>query len=164
MDNPVTPFRIVGNLYYVGSEELASYLLVTPKGDILINSNLEESVPQIRHSIEQLGFRFSDVRVLLISHAHFDHAAGSAQVKRQSGARYMVMDGDVTSRSSSPAGRGISSIPGTRYPAAKVDRVLHDGSRVSLGACWWRTRPRGTPAVARPGPCACPTTDASSAW
>jgi len=128
---PVAPFRIVGNLYYVGSEELASYLIVTPRGDILINSNLEQSVPQIRHSIEQLGFRFSDLRVLLISHAHFDHAAGSAQVKRQTGARYMVMDGDVPVVES--GGARDFFYPGTRYPAVKVDRVLHDGSKVTLG-------------------------------
>lgn len=128
---PVTPFRIVGNLYYVGSKDLASYLIVTPKGDILINSNLEESVPQIRHSIEQLGFRFTDVRILLISHAHFDHASGSAQVKQQTGARYMVMDGDVPVVES--GGTRDFFYPDTRYPAAQVDRVLHDGSMVRLG-------------------------------
>ena len=81
---PIAPFRIVGNLYYVGSRDLASYLIVTGAGDILINSNLEESVPQIRSSIEQLGQRFSDIRVLLISHAHWDHDAGSAELKRRS--------------------------------------------------------------------------------
>jgi len=129
---PLTPFRIVGNLYYVGSKELASYLIVTPRGDILINSNLEESVPQIRHSIEQLGFRFRDVRILLISHAHFDHASGSAAVKRQTGARYMVMDGDVPVVES--GGARDFFYPDSRYPPAKVDRVLHDGSRVRLGA------------------------------
>src|SRR5690349_19007112 len=61
---PIEPFRIVGNLYYVGSRDLASYLIVTAEGDVLINSNLQESVPQIRHGVEQLGFRFSDIRVL----------------------------------------------------------------------------------------------------
>src|SRR5271169_439713 len=77
---PFPPFRIAGNLYYVGSEDLASYLIVTPKGEILINSSLEASVPLIEKSVETLGFKFSDIRILLISHAHYDHCAGSAQI------------------------------------------------------------------------------------
>jgi metallo-beta-lactamase class B len=129
---PATPFRIAGNLYYVGSRDLASYLLVTSGGDILINSNLESSVAQIRHSVEQLGYRFSDIRILLISHSHFDHDAGSAEVKRQTGAQYMVMDDDVPvveSGGTQDFQYGATS----RYPAAKVDRVLHDGDEVRLG-------------------------------
>src|SRR6202451_3907220 len=78
---PIAPFRIAGNLYYVGGKDLASYLIVTPKGDILINSSLESSVPMIRASVEQLGFKFQDVKILLISHAHSDHDAGSAAIK-----------------------------------------------------------------------------------
>src|SRR5580692_5841098 len=72
---PFPPFRIAGNLYYVGSADLASYLIATPQGLILINSSLEASVPLIRHSVEALGFHFSDIRILLISHAHDDHCA-----------------------------------------------------------------------------------------
>jgi len=128
---PVKPFRIVGNLYYVGSKDLASYLIVTPEGDILINSNLEESVAQIRHSVEELGYRFSDIRILLISHAHWDHDSGSAAIKRATGAHYMVMDGDVPVVES--GGASDFHYPDTRYPAAKVDRVLHDGDEVRLG-------------------------------
>src|SRR5271167_705165 len=70
---PIAPFRIAANLYYVGGKDLASYLIVTPQGDILINSNLAGSVPMIRASVEQLGFKYKDVKILLISHAHFDH-------------------------------------------------------------------------------------------
>src|SRR5271154_6094531 len=77
---PIAPFRIADNLYYVGSKDLASYLVVTPKGDILINSSLEASVPLIEKSVEQLGFRVTDIKVLLISHAHSDHDAGSAAI------------------------------------------------------------------------------------
>ena len=124
--------RIVGNLYYVGSRDLASYLLVTPEGDILINSNLETSVPQIRGSVEQLGFRFTDIRVLLISHSHSDHDAGSAELKRLTGARYMVMDGDVPVVESGGAA-DFQYAQKSRYPAAKVDRVLHDGDEVRIG-------------------------------
>jgi metallo-beta-lactamase class B len=129
---PIPPFRIASNLYYVGSQDLASYLIVTPAGSILINSNLDTSVPQIRHSVEQLGYRFSDIRVLLISHAHFDHDAGSAEVKRETGARYMVMDGDVPVVEAG-GGQKDFQYPDSHYPAAKVDRVLHDGDEVRLG-------------------------------
>src|SRR5580693_9803995 len=79
---PIAPFRIADNLYYVGSKDLASYLVVTAKGDILINSSLESSPPLIKKSVEQLGFHFNDIKILLISHAHADHDAGSAEVKR----------------------------------------------------------------------------------
>jgi len=89
------PFHIVGNVYYVGSKDLASYLIVTPQGDILINSNLASSVPQIRKNIEMLGFKFSDVKILLISHAHFDHAAGSALLKRLTGAPVLYNQNDL---------------------------------------------------------------------
>jgi metallo-beta-lactamase class B len=129
---PLPPFRIAGNLYYVGSRDLASYLIVTPAGDILINANLETSPPQIRHSVEQLGFRFSDIKILLISHAHFDHAGGSAAILKQTGAKYMVMDGDVATVES--GGRTDFAFgPRPQMPAAHVDRVLHDGDQVRLG-------------------------------
>jgi metallo-beta-lactamase class B len=128
---PIAPFRIAGNLYYVGSQDLASYLIVTPQGDILINSSLEKSVPLIRASVEQLGFHFQDIKILLISHAHSDHDAGSAEVKRESGAKYMVMDGDVSVVES--GGATDFAYPDGHYPPAKVDRVLHDGDQVRLG-------------------------------
>src|SRR5215471_3356039 len=87
---PFPPFHIAGNLYYVGSKGLASYLVTTPQGNILINSNLESSVPMIQASIEKLGFKFKDTKILLISHAHSDHAAGSAKIKEMTSAGYMV--------------------------------------------------------------------------
>lgn len=77
---PIAPFKISGNLYYVGSRDLAAYLIVTPKGNILINANLESSPAQIRRSVEQLGFRWTDTKILLSSQAHYDHAAGAAEV------------------------------------------------------------------------------------
>ena len=134
---PIDPFRIVGNLYYVGSRDLASYLIVTPRGNILINPGLETSVPLIRSSVEKLGFRFGDIKILLISHAHFDHDGGGAEAKRLSGAQYMVMDGDVPVVESGGEqdfayGAAIGT-PAGRYPAAKVDRILHDGDEVRLG-------------------------------
>lgn len=128
---PIAPFRIADNLYYVGSKDLASYLIVTPQGDILINSSLKASPPLIKKSIEQLGFHLSDVKILLISHAHFDHDAGSAEIKRLTGAKYMVMDADVPVVES--GGAKDFAYPGDSYPPAKVDRVLHDGDEVRLG-------------------------------
>src|SRR5260370_13682875 len=92
---PFPPFHIAGNLYYVGSKGLANYLITTPQGNILINSDLEANVPLIKASIEKLGFKFIDTKILLISHAHFDHDAGSAKIKEMTGATYMVMYGDV---------------------------------------------------------------------
>jgi len=124
-------FKIAGNVYYVGSRGLASYLITTPSGHVLINSNLESSVPQIRASVEKLGFHFSEVKILLISHAHGDHDAGSAAVKKLTGAQYMVMEGDVLVVES--GGRADFQYPDGLYPPAKVDRVLHDGDEVKLG-------------------------------
>ena len=131
---PFPPFRIAGNLYYGGSKDLATYLIATPGGLILINSDLEADVPLIRASIAQLGFKLDDVKVLLISHAHWDHDAGSASIKALTGAKYMVMDADVPVVES--GGRADFQYGGDSsklYPATPVDRVLHDGDEVRLG-------------------------------
>ncbi len=131
---PFPPFRIAGNLYYVGSQDLASYLIVTPQGDILINSSLESSVPLIQKSVEALGFHFSDIKILLISHAHNDHCAGSARIKQLTGARYFVMDADVpVVESGGKADFQYGAEKSMRYPPTHVDRVLHDGDQVRLG-------------------------------
>ena len=132
--DPFPAFRIAGNLYYVGSKGLASYLITTPEGHILINSNLEANVPMVQASMESLGFKFSDVKILLISHAHWDHCAASATIKRLTGAKYMVMEGDVdVVESGGKTDFQYSNDPTALYPPAKVDRVLHDGDEVKLG-------------------------------
>ena len=131
---PFPAFHVAGNLYYVGSQDLAAYLIVTPQGDILINSNLESSAPQIKRSVESLGFRFSDIKILLISHAHYDHCAGSAAILRMTGAKYEVMDADVSVVES--GGKNdfqYGSDKSMQFPPAHVDRTLHDGDTVSLG-------------------------------
>src|SRR3982751_6292462 len=92
---PFPPHKIAGNLYYVGSADLASYLIANPEGHILINSSLEESVPLIRASVEKLGFKFTDIKILLISHAHSDHCAGSAEIKKLTNAQYLVIEQDA---------------------------------------------------------------------
>ena len=131
---PFPAFRIAGNLYYVGSKGLASYLITTPEGHILINSNMEANVPMIRTSIESLGLKFSDVKILLISHAHWDHCAGSATIKRLTGAKYMVMAQDVEAiESGGKTDFQYGKDPTTLYAATKVDRALQDGDEVKLG-------------------------------
>lgn len=132
---PFPPFRIAGNLYYVGSKGLASYLVTTPQGNILINSDLEANVPMIKSSIEKLGFKFSDTKILLISHAHWDHDAGSAAIKEMTGATYMVMDADVpVVESGGKLDFQYGSTKASLYQPTKVDRVLHDGDEVKLGS------------------------------
>lgn len=131
---PFPPFKIADNLYYVGSKGLASYLIITPQGHILINSDLEESVPLLQASVEKLGFKFSDIKILLISHAHWDHNGGSATIKRLTGAKYLVMDADVQAvESGGKSDFHYGSDSSTHYPPTKVDQVLHDGEEVKLG-------------------------------
>jgi metallo-beta-lactamase class B len=120
---PFPAFKIAGNLYYVGTADLAVYLINTPQGNILINSDFAEDVPLIHKSIEGLGFKYGDTKILLISHAHSDHDEGVGLIKRETGARLMVMDADVPAVESTAPGR----------PGAHVDRVLHDGDTVELG-------------------------------
>jgi len=131
---PFPPFRIAGNLYYVGSADLGSYLIVTPKGLILINSSFPQNVPLIEKSVDELGFHFKDIKILLISHAHNDHCAGAAQVIKLTGAKYFVMDGDVpVVESGGKADFAYGAKSENWYPPAHVDRMLHDGDTVRLG-------------------------------
>lgn len=130
---PFPAHHVIANVYFVGSKSLGIYLVTTKQGHILINTGLDESVAGIQKSVESLGFRFSDIKILLISHAHFDHDAGAARIKRMTGAKYMVMDADVPVVES---GGKTDFAYGDRadwlYPEAKVDRVLHDGDTVKL--------------------------------
>jgi metallo-beta-lactamase class B len=122
-NKPFPAHKIVGNMYFVGSEQLGSFLITTPEGHILINSDYEETVPVIRAAVEKLGFKFSDIKILLGSHAHPDHMTGDAMVKQLTGATVMAMEEDV------PALNNIR--PGGK--AHPIDRVLHDGDTVTLG-------------------------------
>lgn len=128
---PIAPFHIVGNVYYVGSEGLAAYLITTPKGAILLDGTMEENVPAIEANIRALGIKLSDVKILLNSHAHFDHAGGLAHLKRDTGATMMAMKGDVWALENGKH-FGDQSYVGTFLPV-KVDRVLSDGATVTLG-------------------------------
>jgi metallo-beta-lactamase class B len=116
-------FKIAGNLYYVGTADLAVYLIHTPQGNILINSDFKQDVPLIRAAIEKLGFKYKDTKILLISHAHGDHDEATEVIRKDTDAKLMVMDADVPEEESTARGR----------PGAHVDRVLHDGDKVELG-------------------------------
>jgi metallo-beta-lactamase class B len=129
-NEPFPPHRIADNLYYVGSKGLSTYLITTRAGHILINSSFERTVPMIRANVEQLGFKFSDVKILLASHAHNDHVEGHALIKELTGAQVYVMEGD--DKVIANGGRGQYLYHSVWKPC-KVDRVLKDGDQVRLG-------------------------------
>jgi metallo-beta-lactamase class B len=122
-NKPFPAHKVIGNVYSVGSEQLGSFLITTPAGHILINSDYEETIPVIRAGVEQLGFKFSDIKILLGSHAHPDHMSGDALFKELTGAKVMAMEQDVPALKNMRQG-------GKEHP---IDRVLHDGDTVELG-------------------------------
>jgi metallo-beta-lactamase class B len=132
MNRPVPPFHVAGDIYYVGASDVTSFLIVTPAGDILLDGGFLETAPQIEANIRRLGFRLSGVKILLNSHAHFDHAGGLAELKRRSGAQFVAMQGDAALLAR--GGRGDFYF-GDRltFPPIKPDRVIHDGDTVTLG-------------------------------
>lgn len=127
---PFDAVRIVGNVYYVGTRGLSSFLIVTPAGGIIIDSGEAESVPFIRASVEKLGLRLSDIKILLTGHAHFDHVGGHADLQRLTGAKVMVMDAD---RQALESGVDRSALGGPGWKPVAIDRVLKDGDTVTLG-------------------------------
>ncbi|MEE2736723.1 MAG: subclass B3 metallo-beta-lactamase [Planctomycetota bacterium] len=130
-DRPFPAHRVIGNVYYVGSHNLASYLFATPEGHVLINSGFEETVPLIRKSVESLGFQMDDIKILLASHAHSDHVAGHALMKQITGARVFVMRGDHHVIAS--GGEGQYLYTQSRWRPCPVDRILEDEDRLTLG-------------------------------
>ena len=127
---PMDPIRIVGNIYFVGTRGLSSFLIATPEGSIVIDSGEAETVPFIRANVERLGFRMSDVKVLLTGHAHFEHVGGHADLKQMTGAQVMVMDAD---REALQSGVDRSALGAAGWKPVAVDRVLKDGDTVTLG-------------------------------
>ena len=145
-DDPSPPHRIADHLYYVGSKGLASYLITTTNGHILINSSFERTVPIIRTNIEALGFKFTDIKILLTSHAHSDHASGHALIKQLTGTRVEVMEGDAAVIANGGKGQYLYTHDDAWKPCA-VDRVLKDGDTVTLGEA--RLTARRTPGHTR---------------
>jgi len=131
-NRPVKPYRVIANIYYVGAAEVTSFLIVTPEGHILLDSGFAETVPQIKENIARLGFRLQDVKILLNSHAHFDHAGGLASLKELTGAKLMASEADAALLAH--GGNGDFHF-GNRFSYSRVtaDRILHDRDRVELG-------------------------------
>jgi metallo-beta-lactamase class B len=129
-NEPFPPHRIADHLYYAGTKGLSTYLISTSQGHIVINSSFERTVPLIRASVEKLGFKFSDVKILLGSHAHSDHMEGNALFKELTGAKVYVMEGDDKIIASGGGGQYLYT---QRWKPCKVDRVLQDGDTVTLG-------------------------------
>jgi metallo-beta-lactamase class B len=127
---PAEPFRIVGNIHYVGAANIASYLITSPQGHILVDTGMVEMHDVIRNNVARLGFKTSDIKIMLSSHAHFDHIAGHARMKRLTGAQVMAMVGDAEALVS---GKDNSALGAIGWEPVKVERVLRHGDTVSLG-------------------------------
>ena len=131
---PFPPFRLIGNVHYVGASGISSFLITTPEGHVLIDTGFEKTVPRIRDSVVKLGFKLSDIKIILNSHAHLDHAGGHALMKELTGARIMMSEADAASLASggtndfTPYSKEMIS-----YRPAKAERILRDGDRVTLG-------------------------------
>ena len=131
-----TPFpahRIVGNLYYVGTYDLTSYLITTPAGNILINTGLEGSAPLIKAAVESLGFTLKDTKIILATHAHYDHTAAMAELKRLTGAKFMASEGDAALFEDGGKSDYLFTDQKFRFAPVKVDGRLKDGQKISLG-------------------------------
>ena len=138
---PFPPFKLIGNIYWVGSYDLSTYLITTPQGHILVNTGLAESAPNIKASVEQLGFKMSDVKIVTATHGHFDHVAAMADLKKMTGASLVISERDKDLlESGGGADFRWADTPSARFPAAKVDRTFKDGESISLGGTTLTTR------------------------
>jgi metallo-beta-lactamase class B len=134
MNRPFEPFRLIGNIHYVGASDVSSFLITTPAGHILIDTGFEATVPYIREGVRKLGFRFEDIKVLLNSHAHLDHAGGHALLKQLTGAEIVMSAADAVLLSQGGKGDFVPvSEKVMAYKPAQADRIIRDGEQVSLG-------------------------------
>lgn len=130
-NQPFPAYKIIGNVYYVGTNGISSYLITTPAGHILINSGYEETPALIRASVEKLGFHMRDIKILLNGQAHLDHIAGQAELRRMTGAKVFAMEQDAPVIEG--GGKGDFRFENEyRYPQCPVDRHLKDGDEVQL--------------------------------
>jgi metallo-beta-lactamase class B len=127
---PAEPFTVVGNLHYVGADNISSWLITTPEGHILIDTGTTNMEKVVRSNIEKLGFKLSDIKIMLSGHAHFDHVAGHAAMQKATGARVMALGADAKALE---LGRDISPVETVGWEPVKVERVLSDGDTVTLG-------------------------------
>ena len=131
---PYEPFRIVGNLYYVGTYDLASYLIVTDKGNILINTGLADSYPQIKSNIEKLGFRYKDIKILTLTQAHFDHLGAMAAIKKETGAKLYADAAEAEALKSGGKTDYELGKYGVSFSPVKPDFLLKNGDKIKLGS------------------------------
>lgn len=140
MNQPIEPFKIVGNIYYVGASDVTSYLITTPKGHILIDSGFKETVPQIKANIVKLGFKLEDVKILLVNHAHYDHCGGLAEIKKLTGAKLYASPPDAPVLED--GGKSDFRFGGDQtfsFAPVKVDQILKDGQEIKLGGTTLKT-------------------------
>jgi metallo-beta-lactamase class B len=131
---PFPAFKLIGNVYWVGTYDLSTYLITTDAGHILINSGFEDTVPLIAQGVEQLGFKLSDVKILLATHAHFDHVAGLAELKRRTGAEMWMSEADATLlEDGGKSDFRFGDSRETNFEPVQVDRRLKDQDTVTLG-------------------------------
>jgi metallo-beta-lactamase class B len=131
-NRPAEPFHVIDNVWYVGTDGLSAFLFTTPEGHILLDGATPEGAPIIEANIAKLGFKLSDVKILLNSHAHFDHSGGLAKLKQDTGAQLAAMEGDVSALEGGFY-LGSEDVKSMNAPPVKVDRVLKDGDRMKLG-------------------------------
>ena len=127
---PVEPYKVIGNIYYVGAVNISSHIIVTPEGLILLDTGTQEMLPGIRTNLEKLGYTLQDVKIILSSHAHWDHVEGHAAIKELSGATVMAVGEDAAAISS---GIDSSAAAAQGWNPTEVGRVLEDGDKVTLG-------------------------------
>ncbi len=130
---PYQPFRIAGNLYYVGTYDLACYLITTPQGNILINTGLAASAKQIKNNIKILGFKFSDIKILLNTQAHYDHMGAMAFIKNKTGAQLMVNEKEAGVLKDGGSSDYALGGKGSSFAPVTPDRLLKDGDTIALG-------------------------------
>ena len=139
MNQPVEPFKIIGNIYYVGASDVTSFLITSPQGHILIDAGFEETVPQIKANVAKLGFKMEDIKILLINHAHYDHCGGAAEIKKLTGARLFASPQDATVLED--GGMSDFRFGGDKplFAPVKVDETLKDGQEIRLGGATLKT-------------------------
>jgi metallo-beta-lactamase class B len=139
MNQPVEPFKIIGNVYYVGASDVTSYLITTPNGHILIDSGFEETVPQIKANVTKLGFKLEDIKILLINHAHYDHCGGLAEIKKLTNARLYASPPDAAVLED--GGMSDFRFGGDKplFTPVKPDEILKNGQEIKLGAATLKT-------------------------
>lgn len=131
-NQPVPPVKLAANLYYVGASDVSSFLFTSDQGHVLLDSGFRETVPLIQANVEKLGFKMKDIKYLLVTQAHYDHAAGIAELKRITGAKLLLSPEDA--KLASRGGKGDFAFQDRlQFEPAQADRIIKDGETLTLG-------------------------------